>query len=764
MSRLFKILLAHLDHFFRFGSFQDPFRTGFFERALTSGHAAYVALIEKGGSPFGFKKNKKDPLEFLVEVQNKTGRPIYIVPQLMFFSRTPQHSIPTFLDIFFGTEENPGKIRRMVTLFKNPGKVFVEVSDPVELGTFLSQSKTLPENPSARALLLRRHLIHQINRHRQSITGPTIKSLDEIKEEILTNDPLNDFLAHFANARSIPLPKVRSEARGYLDEIAANANPSFIRFAAVCVKWMIESMFEGVSVDSDAMTRVKSLSKKGPLIFVPCHKSHVDYLALPYVLYTHNMPTPYIVAGNNLSFWPLGPLFRMGGAFFIRRTFRGAVLYARVFSEYVYKLLKEGFNIKIFIEGGRSRTGKLIMPKLGFLSILLNAFKNGACEDLTFIPIFIGYDRVLEESAYLNEIEGGQKEKESLIQVIKARKFLKKRYGRIYIKLGEPVSARSLYAEAFPFGSKPSQKAFNALVRDLGYRLTCAIDAVSVVTPHALVASAILNTPKPVFSRRRMCSDIETYLSYLDFQQATLAGSLLIDTQMAIENALGDYLQRKFIETVSTPNEEVGPEAEYQVKENQRPNLEYYKNNNIAFFIPAAFTALSILEKDAFQFSAPDLHASYAQLQDFFRFEFAFTDDRPPEYLVRKTLKAFIDDAVLMPHPTLPDTYNLTSSGFRKLKRFSCFLKTFFESYAVALDYFETSPQIPNNPKDRLRKIQARGNRMYKLKQIERKESLSKIYFQNAVDFFLSQGIKSREDGEKIAHFSDMIKRYRSYL
>ncbi len=764
LSRIFKISLVHPDYFIQNRSLPDPFKTGYFKEALLNGHAGYITLLKKRGFYRRFIKDKSDPWQFLVKLQEDSGRPVFVIPLLMFFSRSPHRNVRTLLDILFGTEENPGRIRRLVTMFKKPGKVFVEVSDPVDLGRFLCQAKMASEKLETRSFLLRRQIIEQVNRHRQSITGPLIKSREEIKEDILTSDLLNAFLVHHARSREIPLHKVRKEASKYFDEIAANYNPLFIQFGAFSVRWMLESMFEGISVDSHALKRVRQLSKKGPLIFVPCHKSHVDYLVLPYTLYRHHMPPPHIVAGNNLSFWPLGPLFRMGGAFFIRRTFRGAVLYSRVFAEYVHKLLSEGFNIKVFIEGGRSRTGKLLMPKLGFLSILLNAFKNGACKELHFIPIFIGYDRVLEESAYLNEIEGGQKQSENLVQVIKARKFLKKRYGRIYIKIGEAISANALFQEAASSNGTLSQKAFNTMVRDLGHRLVSTIDRISVVTPHALAASAVLNAPKPVIPRPQFWETVETYLTHLNFQRATLADSLLMDPHGAIDNALSNYLQRKFIETLSPEKREKDTEAVYQIRENQRPNLEYYKNNAIAFFVPAAFTALAILERDAFQFSASDLHASYTLLQDLFKYEFTFNRERPSEFFVRKTLKAFIDDAILMPHPTLPDTYNLTSSGFRKLNCFAAFLKTFFESYSVVLDFFEKSAKNGISPKDRMRKIQARGNRMYKLKQIERKESLSKMYYQNAVDFFHSHGIRSKDDTEKIAFYAQVIQRYRAHL
>jgi glycerol-3-phosphate O-acyltransferase len=133
------------------------------------------------------------------------------------------------------------------------------------------------------------------------------------------------------------------------------------------------------------------------------------------------------------------------------------------------------------------------MPKLGLLSILLNAYKNGACDDMIFVPIYIGYDRVLEESSYLHELEGGQKEPESLLQVIQARKFLKKRYGKIYIQFHDPISLNDLLTRQEKSLTQMTSTELNALCRNLGHRMLSAISRSTVVTPHGLVASAILN-------------------------------------------------------------------------------------------------------------------------------------------------------------------------------------------------------------------------------------------------------------------------------
>ena len=168
---------------------------------------------------------------------------------------------------------------------------------------------------------------------------------------------------------------------------------------------------------------------------------------------------------------------------------------------------------------------------------------------------------------------------------------------------------------------------------------------------------------------------------------------------------------------------------------------------------------MAILEKDAFQFSASDLHASYRFLQNFFKFEFAYDIDKSPEFYVRKSIKAFIDDAILMPHQTIPDTYNVTSSGFRKLRLYSIFLKTYFESYWIVLDFFQNNSQNSLKAKDRLKKIETYGKLMYKRHEIDYAEALSKVSYQNAIDFFTSKGIKGSDNTEKIEFYAEAIQK-----
>jgi glycerol-3-phosphate O-acyltransferase len=764
VSRILRICLAYLDELVQRRRILDPYRDDFYQRALVSSGAAVLTLVEKKGFYRRFVKDRPDPLVYLIKMQKKIDRPIYLVPQLMFFGKKPLPAVPSLLDTFFGTSQRPGKLRKIVTLFRYPGRIFVELSQPLNLRQWIYQSVNAERTVGHQALQLRRQLLLQHNRHRQSITGPVLKSAEELKESILTSDRVQAFIKKHAASRQEPISRIKKKADGYLDEIAARYSPAVIRIMSSVVGWIINSMFDGAVIDKAGLTRVKAMSMNGPLILIPCHKSHIDYLILSYVLYHNNMPCPHIAAGKNLSFWPLGPIFRGGGAFFLRRTFRGAVLYSRIFSAYIHKLLEEGFNIELFIEGGRSRTGKLLMPKLGLISILLNACRNGACENMTFVPVYIGYDRIIEEHAYVHEVEGGKKEAENLSQVIRARRFLKKRYGKIYINFHTPISTWDLLADYPTSLDRMAPKEVNALCRNLGWRIINAIDKQTVVTPHGLVAAATLNIQRSRFTQEELKEAVNTYLTFATTQNAKLADTIILNPDGAMDYAIDRYLSRKLLEKAPGDKDLPDDQADFTANPAKRSLLEYYKNNCISYFVPAAFTSLAILKKDAFQFNAADLHNEYQFFQDFFKYEFAFDLDRPPVHYVRKTIKSFIDDALLMPHPTIPDSYQITSSGYRKLKLFAAFLNPYFQSYSVVLCFLRTNRKEKLDIKDKLKKIQNLGLQMVKNKEIDLIESVSKVNYANALSYFSANGIKNHENEARITHFETVIQSYLNLL
>jgi glycerol-3-phosphate O-acyltransferase len=292
VSRIFRAFFAHVDYLLRFRKRLNPYESGYVKEELLNGRAAFLSLVEEKGFYRRFVKAKTDPIRYLIELQKSIERPIFIIPQLMFFSQKPPHAIPTLMDILFGPEQKPGRIRKIVALFKKPDKIFVQTSQPLEPSSIFGKAENRDLTDKQLSVMVRRLLLDQTNRHRQSITGPVLKPVAELKESILTSKRLRSFMEQHAQKRDIPLYKVYKKADGYIDEIASDFNVGVVKFGEVMIRWFFNLMFEGISVNYDVLNRVRTKAQQGNLILIPCHKSHIDYLMLSYMLWTHNMPCP----------------------------------------------------------------------------------------------------------------------------------------------------------------------------------------------------------------------------------------------------------------------------------------------------------------------------------------------------------------------------------------------------------------------------------------------------------------------------------------
>ncbi|MCP3944258.1 MAG: glycerol-3-phosphate acyltransferase [Desulfobacteraceae bacterium] len=759
IKRVARILLSQLDYFLHHFHVKDIYTSGFAQKELTNKKSGFVCLIEKEAFYKRFIKSTPDPLFHLIELQKQTDTCVVIVPEDIIYVTKPRHKDPRLGDILFGTHEKPGLLKRVYTLIRYPGKTWVAVAKPVNLKEFLSRPEIERLDAEFQTHRLRSHLVDILNRQRKSITGPVLKSRQEITEDILTRKSLREYLADYAAKNNIPLYKINKQAASYIKEIAANYNLRIINILSWILNWVFKNIFEGLVVNQEEINRMREKSTEAPLILIPCHKSHLDYLLLPYVMFKNNMPCPHIAAGKNLSFWPLGPLFRGGGAFFLRRTFKGAQLYTKIFAAYLEKLLYEGFNIKIFIEGGRSRTGKLLTPRPGGLSMIIKAYMNGACDNLFFVPVFVGYDRVLEEDAYLKEIEGGKKNPETLKGLINTRKFLKKKYGKVYIKFDEPLSFKDYLKAKNIDLTRTTDEEYIQFVKQFAYKLINSINENTVVTPHGIIASAILNDTQNHFVKEQMIERVNTYMNLLTFKNAELSDTLIMDPDNAFNTVINNFISRNFIELADDDEGEISDNTTFIVKHNKRAILDYYKNSVISFFVPSAYTAVAILEIDRFNFSLSDLVLRYKFLQKMYTDEFSYDEEITPEEQISKCIKGFINEGILVPDTTSADMLKLTSQGLRKLKWFAAFLLPFFESYKTTLLFLEKEKTDKYDAKEQTKKIQAFGSKLYKRNNISLKESLSLVNYRNAATYFARNGINGSEDQIQIDYYKEIIDR-----
>ncbi len=759
VKRVCRILLSHLDYFLHNFHIKDIYTSGFVQETLQNKKSGFVFLIEEDDFYKRFIKSTPDPLFHLIELQRQTDTNVIIVPEDIIYITKPRHKDPGLADILFGTHEKPGLLKRIYTLIRYPEKIKVAVATPVNLKEFINLPEIDRLDAEFQTHRLRSHLVDILNRQRKSITGPILKSSQEITEDILTRKSLREYLADYASKNNIPLYKVNKKAASYIKEIAANYNLRIINVFNWALSWIFKNIFEGLVLNQDEINRMREKSTQAPLILIPCHKSHLDYLLLPYVMYRNNMPCPHIAAGKNLSFWPLGPLFRGGGAFFIRRTFKGAELYRKIFGAYLEKLLYEGFNLKIFIEGGRSRTGKLLSPRPGGLGMIIKAYLNGACDNLYFVPVFVGYDRVLEEDAYLKEIEGGKKSPETLKGLINTRKFLKKKYGKVYIKFDDPLSLKEYLKEKNIDLTRATDDEYMQFVKQFAYKLINSINKNAIVTPHGIIASAILNGSQNNFVKEQMIERVNTYMNLLTFNDVELSDTLLMDPDNAFDTVINNFISRNFIELADEDEGEISDSTTFIVKHNKRAILDYYKNSAISFFVPTAYTAMAILEVDQFKFFLSDLVLRYKFLQKMYTDEFSYDEEITPEEQISKCIKEFINEGILVPDPTQADMFSLTSQGLRKLKWFAAFLLPFLESYKTTLLFLEKEKTDKYDAKEQTKKIQSFGRKLYKRNNIALKESLSLVNYRNAATYFARNEITGSEDQIQIDDYKEIIDR-----
>ena len=252
-------------------------------------------------------------------------------------------------------------------------------------------------------LEVRKELIKSINVRIRINRGPEKLSPAEIKGIVLQDPRVQKAVCELVADKGLPEAKVLKEAEAYVDEIANKTSIHMYHLLYIALQRIFSRIFSGIDVKENQFATLKRANMDGSLVFVSCHKSHFDYLLVGVQCFMNNMAIPLMAAGQNLAFWPVGPILRHGAAFFLRRTFKGLGMYADVFAAYVKALVKDHTNIKFFIEGGRSRTGKLLPPKVGLLGFLLQAIDEGAVRDLAFVPTFVGYDQIPEEKSFLKE-------------------------------------------------------------------------------------------------------------------------------------------------------------------------------------------------------------------------------------------------------------------------------------------------------------------------------------------------------------------------
>lgn len=434
---------------------------------------------------------------------------------------------------------------------------------------------------------LQQQLNIYLDKQRASMLGPDLSDRRNLVDKLVYSPAIKNAIEAEAEASGISVREARALAKGYANEMVNDYSHSIVRGFYKFLTWLWTQLYDGVEVHH--FERVRELAADYELVYVPCHRSHVDYLLLSYVIYKRGLSIPYVAAGDNLDVPVLGPLLRGAVAFYIRRSFRGNALYTAVLREYMHTLITRNTPIEYFIEGGRSRSGRLLPPKMGMLAMTVHSQLRRTNKPVVFIPTYIGYERIMEGGTYVGELKGKPKESESLIGLLKVGRKIERIFGNVHLSFGTPLHL-SDFMQKFdvPANSLPADRTdtplddkTSAMVDNIGVKVMQHINKAAVITPVSLLSLVLLSAPKAALDEDICREQIALYqglAQHLPYSDDTII------TDMTPQQIIDYGIKLKLIERIPHILGDI-----IQVAGKQAALLSYFRNNILHVFILLSF-------------------------------------------------------------------------------------------------------------------------------------------------------------------------------
>jgi glycerol-3-phosphate O-acyltransferase len=740
-------------------SFEKITDYSYLENLLQNNKSIVISLLSR---KFFFRRYmdiKTDVLSHLIDIQKTSDAPILLYPQIMFWNRNPDRS-KMFLTAH--ATGDYGFLSAIISGLKSFTHPFVRIAVPVNIKEFMANRPGEGTETLSRGL--RNHLLEIYNDEKFAVLGPLIKSRQEIMEKVLYHPNVLNAVEQQKTRDHISKEKAKKIAFSSFKEIATDFSIIYIRWFNWVVTTIFRKVFDGIRYSLDDMQMVREAHKKGPVIIVPSHKSHMDYLIVSSTFYMNKIYPPYIASGSNLLFFPMNIIFRHCGAFFMRRSFKGQIIYTAVFKQYIKTIISEGNSIEFFIEGGRTRTGKLQMPKMGFLNYLLEAIDEGYNKDLTFLPATICYNRIIEESSYQEEIQGKEKVSESTSIMIKSMRLLKRKYGTVYLSFNKPFTLQEF-----------KNNSGSNLTSDLADYIMRSINDVNTITPVSLIAAAAIVQTGRAFSRENLAKRLGFFLDYLYSTNAYLSDDLKDQGQIeskidyVIESFSEDGVIKKIDQNFS--GGAAGLEDIYLLNESHRSRIMFYKNAALHSLIPPILVSISLLAESEDRISPKKkAHETCQYLFGLFKHDFVYPEQlksaesffqQTVEYFESKSLISLKDDKIIIHENAWPEISSYARLLFDSL-----------ESYSIVFDALKRSKRR-SEKKELLGDIRKNGLRLYHLGDILFSESMTLPEYESALKKCVEMGIiKESESGKKSISYDiidvpaaeDMLNRIKSII
>ena len=666
-----------------------------------------------------------------------------IIPVSVFWGQSPDHETSPWKLLFADSWAVTGRLRRLVSILILGRKTRVQFSTPIHMRELVEQDKGHERTLRMVQRILRVHFRNQ----KAAVIGPDVSHRRNLVKGLVHGPQVRQAIIDEAEREGISLEKAESQALRYGNEIASDYTYTAIRFLELVLSWFWNKIYDGIKVNH--IEGVQEVAQGHEVIYVPCHRSHIDYLLLSYLLFRNGLTPPHIAAGINLNMPVIGGLLRRGGAFFMRRTFKGNPLYTAVFNEYLHTLFSKGFPVEYFVEGGRSRTGRMLQPKTGMLAITMRSFLRSNRLPVVFVPVYIGYERVLEGRTYLGELRGASKKKESIFDIFKVIGALKQRFGHVWVNFGEPIKLAEFLDSEQPdwreqdYGTQFRPAWLNEATNNLGERVAQHLNEAAAINPVNLVALALLSTSKLALDERALARVLDLYLA------------LLRRVPYSPHTTLPDGNGQALIEYVQGMDllaEQTDPLGKIlYLDEHNAVLMTYYRNNVLHIFALPALLA-SFFQSSARMSREQILRFTkalypYLQSELFIRWELDELDAVVDQWLaafVEQGLLTLDGDTYVRPAPSSREFVLLTLLARAIVQT----LQRFYMATALLLNAGQNA--ISAEELEDLCTVMAQ--RLSILHGLNAPEFFDKSLFRHFIQSLLDQGVLRQDEAGKLSH------------
>ncbi len=657
-----------------------------------------------------FKKryiySAKDPIQSFIDAKNRDGKKIYLVPHLLFWNRNPERMGG------FETLSNKSSITAAITVLKSATLPLMKILQPVDLDLFDNAD-------DARAELMRIY-----EEEKKIVLGPILHSHHEIERKILYHQSVADAVKSISLQNASDEVALRKKAYTYFNEIAADFSIVYVKYFSAALGKIYKKIYDKIEYSREDILSAMEKAKGATPVFITSHKSLMDFLLVSSIFYNEGVIPPHIVAGLNMNFFPMGKIFRKSGGFFMRRSFRNNPLYAAVFRRYVMFLVQEQYSLEFFIEGGRSRSGRLLKPKIGIFKYISEAVEEDSSKRLVFIPISINYDKIFEENTYVSEIRGKEKKAESAAEFVKTRKLLRKKHGRVYMTFGEPME----YSELMKKNNGSLAKAADEIADKINQGMKVSINA--------FLSLGILAEEGTGFSFSDFSSKMGLIYDYMLCEKIP-CGEIFnkgIDINKIILTGLRNLQGNALL-----AEDESDRDNPFFIKSGTiRQQLFYYRNTIAHHFLPLSCTAAALLSAagNSRIASYGSINMDISKIIELISFEFTgFTCSRE---CAAKSIE-FLEERGLVYHNGMDLV--IKPEAAENLKFMARIIQDIIESGLIVMTTCIRAGGSRMTEHDLMTEIRRNGVQFYHKGIIKQDESLSQMQYKNFIAFYKDRGI-----------------------